>query len=316
MNDFFELTLADHIAHLRLNRPERMNTMAPAFFTGLRDAVRGLQDDASARVLVVSSTGKHFSAGMSLDVFANDELAGLDTSSARARLNFQETLRRLMDCFSALDEARFPSLCAIQGDCIGGALDLAAACDIRVCSADAFFTVQEINIGMTADLGVLQRLPKIVPQGVARQMAYTGEQLDAQRALAVGLVNARSSMTPTMIFTPEGQPLVAYGSPGGSSIINSVLNVTLNLIDHKMAIQDAIDAPRVSVTGAGSAISIEAGFPQATLDGLLGLGYTIGVAEIGSVQAVLQDRQTGQQYGAADARREGTVIGLSRSLGR
>ena len=150
MNDFFELTLADHIAHLRLNRPERMNTMAPAFFTGLRDAVRGLQDDASARVLVVSSTGKHFSAGMSLDVFANDELAGLDTSSARARLNFQETLRRLMDCFSALDEARFPSLCAIQGDCIGGALDLAAACDIRVCSADAFFTVQEINIGMTA----------------------------------------------------------------------------------------------------------------------------------------------------------------------
>ena len=189
-NDFFELTRDDGVAHLRLNRPERMNTLAPAFFTGLRDAVRGLQDDASARVLVVSSTGKHFSAGMSLDVFANGELAGLDTSSARARLNFQETLRRLMDCFSALDETRFPSICAVQGGCIGGALDLAAACDIRVCSADAFFTVQEINIGMTADLGVLQRLPKIVPEGVARQMAYTGERLDAQRALAVGLVNA------------------------------------------------------------------------------------------------------------------------------
>ena len=189
-NDFFELAREGAIAHLRLNRPERMNTLAPAFFTGLRDAVRGLADDASARVLVVSSTGKHFSAGMSLDVFANGELAGLDTSSARARLNFQETLRRLMDCFSALDEARFPSICAVQGGCIGGALDLAAACDIRVCSADAFFTVQEINIGMAADLGVLQRLPKIVPEGVARQMAYTGERLDAQRALAVGLVNA------------------------------------------------------------------------------------------------------------------------------
>ncbi len=190
MNDFFELSRTGGIAHLQLNRPERVNTMAPAFFTGLRDAVRGLQNDASARVLVVSSTGKHFSAGMSLDVFANDELPGLDTSSARARLNFQETLRRLMDCFSALDEARFPSICAVQGGCIGGALDLACACDIRVCSADAFFTVQEINIGMAADLGVLQRLPKIVPQGVARQMAYTGERLDAQRALAVGLVNA------------------------------------------------------------------------------------------------------------------------------
>ena len=122
----------------------------------------------------------------------------------------------------------------------------------------------------------------------------------------------RSSMTPTMIFAPDGQPLIAYGSPGGASIINSVLNVTLNLIDHGMPIQAAIDSPRISVTGTGSAISLEAGLPQATLDGLLGLGYTIGVAEIGSVQAVIQDRQTGKQYGAADKRREGTVIGLPR----
>src|SRR5688572_9210073 len=95
-----------------------------------------------------------------------------------------------MACFSALDEARFPVICAIQGGCIGGALDLATACDIRLCTADAFFCVQEIQIGMTADLGVLQRLPKIVPQGVAREMAYTGDRLGSDRALAVGLVNA------------------------------------------------------------------------------------------------------------------------------
>jgi enoyl-CoA hydratase len=113
----------------------------------------------------------------------------LDTGSARARLSFQESLRRLVDCFSAIDEARFPVICAVQGGCIGGALDLAAACDIRVCSADAFFTVQEIHIGMMADLGVLQRLAKIVPPGVARQMAYTGERVEAKRALEAGLVN-------------------------------------------------------------------------------------------------------------------------------
>ena len=143
--------------------------------------------------------------------------------------------------------------------------------------------------------------------------AYTGQAgfNDVQPAK-----RPRSSMTPTIIFSPDGEALIAYGSPGGSSIINSVLNVTLNLIDHKMPIQDAINAPRISVTSAGSAISLEAGLPQATLDGLLGLGYTIGVTEIGSVQAVLQDRQTGKQYGAADARREGTVIGLPRSLAR
>lgn len=177
------------ISRLTLNRPERMNTMDPGFFPALRDAVRALDDAGQTRVLVLASTGKHFSAGMALDVFAGG-LGLLDTSDARKRLAFQAGLRRLMDCFTAIDEARFPVLCAVQGGCIGGALDLAAACDIRVCTADAFFTVQEITIGMAADLGSLQRLPKIVPQGVARQMAYTGERLDAQRALAAGLVNA------------------------------------------------------------------------------------------------------------------------------
>ena len=189
MNDYFELSLNEGVAHLVLKRPERLNTMAPPFFPLLRDAVRKLADEGAARVLVISSTGKHFSAGMALDVFDGNE-AMLLTGSARARLNFQESLRRLIDCFSALDEVRFPVICAIQGGCIGGALDLATACDIRVCSSDAFFTVQEIHIGMMADVGVLQRLPKIVPQAVAREMAYTGERMNAQRALAVGLVNA------------------------------------------------------------------------------------------------------------------------------
>jgi len=189
MNPYFQLSAQDGIAHLQLNRPERMNTMDPAFFPALRDAVRGLGDDGRTRALVISSTGKHFCAGMALDVFGTGD-AQLQTDTSRARLAFQEMLRRLIDCFSALDEAHFPVICAIQGGCIGGALDLATACDIRVCSADAFFTVQEIHIGMMADLGVLQRLVKIVPQGVAREMAYTGDRMGAERALAVGLVNA------------------------------------------------------------------------------------------------------------------------------
>jgi len=194
-DDFFSLQRDGAVTHLQLNRPERMNTMTPAFFPALRDAVRGLQDDAQTRALVISSTGRHFSAGMALEVFGGSSEGSalqqmLDTRSPRARLSFQESLRRLIDCFSALDEARFPVICAVQGGCIGGALDLATACDMRVCSADAFFTVQEIHIGMMADLGVLQRLAKIVPQGVARQMAYTGERVDAKRALETGLVNA------------------------------------------------------------------------------------------------------------------------------
>jgi enoyl-CoA hydratase len=191
MNDFFTLALDDAtgIATLELNRPERLNTLAPAFFPALRDAINGLSDEGRTRALVLRSTGKHFSAGMSLDVFAGDfEL--LKLKSARARMAFQDGLRRLMACVDVLDDARFPTIAAVQGGCIGGALDLAAACDIRVCSVDAFFTVQEIHIGMAADLGVLQRLQRVLPQGLAREMAYTGDRLGAERAMASGLVNA------------------------------------------------------------------------------------------------------------------------------
>ena len=191
MTDFFRLidSPAEGICELVLDHPERMNTMTPAFFPALRDAVQALDDAGRTRALIIRAEGKHFSAGMALDVFAGD-LAMLDTSTARKRLSFQTGLRRLMACFDALDNARFPVICAVQGACVGGALDLAAACDLRVCAADAFFTVQEIHLGMAADLGVLQRLQRLLPQGLARELAYTGERLDAQRALAAGFVIA------------------------------------------------------------------------------------------------------------------------------
>jgi enoyl-CoA hydratase len=194
MNDFFRIDRdpATGIAELVLNRADRMNTMAPAFFPALRDAVQALDDAGATRVLILRAEGKHFSAGMALDTFAPDGAmqAMLDTRSARTRLSFQTQLRRLMACFDAVDAARFPVICAAQGACVGGALDLAAVCDFRVCTADAFFTVQEIHIGMAADLGVLQRLQRLLPHGLARELAYTGDRLGAERALATGFVNA------------------------------------------------------------------------------------------------------------------------------
>jgi enoyl-CoA hydratase len=191
MNDYFTLELdsVTGVATLTFNRPERLNTVGPAFFPALRDAVQSLSDEGRARVLVIRSSGKHFCAGMALDVFASEQPM-LDTADARKRLAFQTSLRRLMACISVLDEARFPVICAVQGGCVGAGLDLASACDIRLCTTDAFFCVQEIQIGMAADVGSLQRLPKIVADGVAREMAYTGLRLPADRALAVGLVNA------------------------------------------------------------------------------------------------------------------------------
>ena len=235
-NSYFQLSEHNGVAQLQLNRPERMNTMEPAFFPALRDAVRELHDAGSTRALVISSTGKHFSAGMALDVFSADG-TGLAPASARARLNFQDMLRKLIDCFSALDEVRFPVICAVQGGCIGGALDLATACDIRLCSADAFFTVQEIHIGMMADLGVLQRLMKIVPQGVAREMAYTGDRMSAERALAVGLVNA---------VLPDAEALLAHAMQLAKTI---AAKSPLAIAGSKLALNHARDH--------GTAIGIE-----------------------------------------------------------
>jgi enoyl-CoA hydratase len=103
--------------------------------------------------------------------------------------NRQLMVLRLQESFTALERARMPILAAIQGGCVGGAVDLVTACDMRYAAADAFFVVQETNIGMTADVGTLQRLPKIIPDGVARELVYTGRRMPADRALRVGLVN-------------------------------------------------------------------------------------------------------------------------------
>jgi enoyl-CoA hydratase len=228
MNDFFQLHIDGGIAHLQLNRPERMNTMAPAFFPALRDAVQALHDEATARVLVISSTGKHFSAGMALDTFAQDGLA-LTTATARDRLNFQDSLRKLMACVDVLDTVRLPVICAIQGGCIGGAFDLAVACDLRYCTADAFFCIQEINIGMAADLGVLQRLPKLIAPGVVRELAYTGERLSAARALELGLVNA---------VLPDAEALLTKAMSVAASI---AAKSPLAIAGSKLAINHARD---------------------------------------------------------------------------
>ena len=231
-DDFF--TLDEHdggVTLLQLCRPERMNTMTPAFFPALRDAVSRLNAEGRTRVLVIASSGKHFSAGMALDVFGNDNFSMLKTDDARRRLAFQDSLRQLMRCFDVLEEARYPVIAAIQGACVGGALDLAAACDIRVCSADAMFTVQEIHIGMAADLGVLQRLPKIVPPGVAREMAYTGDRVGAERALQIGLVNA---------VLPDHAALQAHALKLAQAI---AAKSPLAIAGSKMAINYAIDHP-------------------------------------------------------------------------
>jgi enoyl-CoA hydratase len=183
----FALTQQDHIAHLVLNRPEAMNTMQPQFWRELDDVLVQLHREGQARVLVISSTGKHFSAGMALETFGGE--IAMDDRTPEGRAAIFDLLTDMQATFTRLETLRIPVIAAIQGGCIGGALDMVTACCIRYATADAFFCIQEINIGMVADVGTLQRLPKLVPLGVIKELAYTGRRLPAQKALGYGLVN-------------------------------------------------------------------------------------------------------------------------------
>ncbi len=186
----FDIDEADGVGHLILSRPEKFNSMIPEFWTELPEIVRELSDSGRVRALVISSTGKHFCSGMDLSVFTGG--SNLDATAAemgRQRANLRLNVLHLQDTFSVLEEARMPVLAAIQGGCVGGAIDMVTAADCRYATADAWFCIQEINIGMTADVGTLQRLPKIVPEGIVRELAYTGRRMSAERAAEVGLVN-------------------------------------------------------------------------------------------------------------------------------
>jgi enoyl-CoA hydratase len=189
----FEVEVADKVAHVRMSRPDEYNSMVRELWMELPAITRELDQRGDVRAMVLSSTGKHFTAGMDLSVFtADDALGGGGGDSqeiGRARARLRQTALMLQDSFTALEKARFPVLVAVQGGCIGGGVDLVCAADMRYASADAYFVVQEINIGMTADVGTLQRLPKLIPDGVARELAYTGRRMPAARAAEVGLVN-------------------------------------------------------------------------------------------------------------------------------
>lgn len=184
------LEVADHIAHIRFNRPKALNTMILPFWREMVQVFDELDEQAGARVVVISSTGKHFTAGLDLSVF--DEVTEPDGAGdvGRRGERLRRTVLDMQESFSAIDRCRLPVIAAVQGACIGGGVDLIAACDIRLCSANAFFCIQEINIGMTADVGTLQRLPYLIPAGLVRELAYTGRRMPADEALSSGLVNS------------------------------------------------------------------------------------------------------------------------------
>jgi enoyl-CoA hydratase len=182
-----KIEVSEHIARVTLDRPQAFNAMNRAFWGEIRDTFRALGDNPEVRVAVLAATGKHFTAGLDLKEFGG--VAAAETGDlGRRREAFRRMVLAMQESFSVIERARFPVLAAVHGGCIGGGVDMVTACDIRYASADAFFCVKEIAIGITADVGTLQRLPKLIPDGLARELCFTGRNLGAEEAKACGLV--------------------------------------------------------------------------------------------------------------------------------
>ena len=194
-SEVLTLEVSDHIATLWLDRAEARNAMGSALWRDLPQAAAAVEADRSIRVLVIAARGPHFTVGLDLKELGSSLINGStgspETSSkATASARSYKAVRAMQDSVTSIAELSVPVIAAIHGYCIGGGVDLISACDIRVCSSDAKFSVREAKVAIVADLGTLQRLPKIVSAGHVAELAYTGKDIDAARALAIGLVNS------------------------------------------------------------------------------------------------------------------------------
>ena len=193
-SNYFAIEFLGHVAHIKLNRPEKRNAMNWAFWRDLPTIVEDIDRNSRARCLVISSTGPVFSAGLDLSLFGQDIFAGSDTAKKNEKelqtpQNFMSFLSFLQDSISSLQKARVPVICAIQGGCIGGGVDLICSADIRLATTDAFFSIRETKIGMVADVGTFPRIVKLLPEGIVKELAFTGRNFSSQEAKEYGFVN-------------------------------------------------------------------------------------------------------------------------------
>ena len=182
-----ELSIEEQVATVNLNRPDKANAMSSVMWDELQVCFEWLDQEPTVRVVILAGNGKHFCAGMDLSVFGNS--SGESSDPARQAEKFRRMVLGLQDNLTAIERCRVPVLAAIHNTCIGGAVDMTCCADMRYATEDAYFSIREIDIGMTADVGTLQRLPKIIPDGVVRELAYTGRNMNAEEAREVGFVN-------------------------------------------------------------------------------------------------------------------------------
>ena len=221
----FDVSIENGIAHISMNRPDQLNYMIRVFWKELPDLIKEIDKNSDARVIVLSGQGKHFSAGMDLATFVPPKKSEVEVDPARQREVFYHEVLELQDAFTALEECRMPTIASIHGACVGGAIDMVAACDMRYCSEDAFFKIAEVDIGIAADVGTLQRLPSLIPLASLRELAFTGRKFDSSEAKSLGLVNEVFESQETLADEVQKIALnIAKKSPLVTRVIKKQIN--------------------------------------------------------------------------------------------
>jgi len=227
------VTLNEHIATVTLNRPAKANAMNLPMWHEIRKAFTWIDETAEARVAIIQGEGKHFTSGIDLQMMMGLLPQCKSDCEGRTRENLRRIILDFQDTVTSIERCRKPSLAAIHGVCLGGGVDLICCTDLRYASADASFSIKEIDIGMTADVGTLQRLPKLIPPAVVRELSYTGRTFPAAEALAMGLCN-RVFDSPEALRQGVGEiaATIAAKSPLSIRGIKEMLNYTR---DHSVA---------------------------------------------------------------------------------
>lgn len=190
MSDYkaFQVAVQDKVAHVQINRPEKVNSMNADFWREIIEIFNWADGADEIRAVVLSGAGKHFSSGMDLAVLAGIG-SQLGVDPGRNALKLRRKIMEFQASFNAVERCAKPVLAAIHGYCLGGAIDLISACDMRYATVDAQFSIKEIDIGMAADVGTLQRMPHLIGDGMLRELAFTGRTFAGEEALSMGLVN-------------------------------------------------------------------------------------------------------------------------------
>ena len=228
----FKVTIENHIATVAFNRTQKANSLHEAAWQEMQHIFEALHGNSEVRVIILTGEGKNFCAGIDLELLMSLQKFTTISCEGRKREALRAFIFGLQNSISAIEKCRKPVLAAIHGGCIGGGVDIISACDMRYCTEDAYFTIKEIDLGLVADIGTMQRLPKIIQPSIMAEMAYTGRKVFGPEAAQIGLANRHFSDKETML--EEVQKIAATIAEKSPLCIRGTKEILLYTRDHSV----------------------------------------------------------------------------------